>query len=71
MIYYVIELQTYLEAGSTIPYTFTDRNQAEAKYHDILRAAATSEVPKHGCILMNADAFLLKSEMYTHDIIAE
>ena len=66
MIYYVLEIQTSAEAGAVIPFTFTDRNQAEAKYHSLLAVCATSSVRKHGAMLFNEDGFILKSEVYNH-----
>lgn len=65
MMYYVIELQTST-TGSVIPFSFTDRDQAEAKYHSLLAVAATSTVPKHGAMLFNDDGFVIKSEVYNH-----
>lgn len=65
MIYYVIELQT-TATGSCIPFAFNDKADAEAKYHSLLAVAAKSDVPKHGVILVNADGFVIKSEVYDH-----
>ena len=70
MVFYVIEIQTQPEAGAVIPFTFVDRNQAEAKYHSLLAVCATSSVPKHGAMLFNEDGFILKSEVYTHEVAA-
>lgn len=67
MIYYVIEIQTGVESGAVIPFTFTDRNQAEAKYHSLLAVCATSTVKKHGAMIFNEDGFILKSEVYNHE----
>lgn len=66
MIFYVIEIQTGTESGAIIPFSFSDRNQAEAKYHSLLAVCATSSVPKHGAMLFNEDGFILKSEVYNH-----
>lgn len=63
--YYVIEIQT-ATTGAVIPFTFTNKNEAEAKYHDLLRVAAVSQVPKHGAMMFTDDGFVLKSEMYNH-----
>lgn len=71
MLYYVIEFQTLNETGSVIPLSYTDRNQAEAAYHTKLAAAAVSEVKKHGVMLCNADLFVIKSEVYLHDLEEE
>ena len=69
MVFYVVELQTEATTGAVIPFTFTDRNQAEAKYHSLLAVCAMSAVPKHGAMLFNEDGFILKSEVYTHEIL--
>lgn len=66
MIYYVIEIQTLNNSGAVIPFSFADRNQAEAKYHSLLAVCATSDVPKHGAMLFNDDGFIIKSEVYNH-----
>ena len=71
MVFYVIEIQTQAETGAVIPFTFTNRNEAEAKYHSLLAVCATSNVPKHGAMLFNDDGFILKSEVYNHIVEAE
>ena len=65
--FYVCEMQTVVDgAGVVTPYAFDDRNEAEAKYHDLLAVAAVSNVDKHGAMLFNEDGFMLKSEVYNH-----
>lgn len=71
MVFYVIEIQTQAETGAVIPFTFTNRNEAEAKYHSLLAVCATSNVPKHGAMLFNDDGFILKTEVYNHVVEAE
>lgn len=66
MVFYVIEIQTGTESGAVIPFSFTDRSQAEAKYHSLLSVAAVSQVPKHGAMMFNDDGFVIKSEVYNH-----
>lgn len=66
MVFYVIEIQTADGAGSVVPFTFTDRDQAESKYHSLLAVAAVSDVQKHGAMLFNADGFMIKSQVYDH-----
>ena len=68
MIFYVIEFQSEV-AGAVIPLAFTDRSDAEAKYHQLLSVAAKSAVRKHGVMLCNEDLFILKSEIYVHEEI--
>ena len=66
MVFYVMEIQTNEGTGSVIPQAFTDRNQAESNYHEVLKYAAVSEIDKHGAILCNEDGFIIKSEVYNH-----
>lgn len=65
--FYVIEIQTTDASGAVLPFSFTDRGQAEAKYHSLLAVCATSTVKKHGAMLFNEDGFILKSEVYNHE----
>lgn len=66
MVYFVVETQVDNGVGACIPLAFTDRDQAEAKYHQLLSVAAVSNVDKHGVILMNEDLFVIKKEVYVH-----
>lgn len=65
MIFYVFEFQN-TSTGAVIPLAFTDRSDAEAKYHQLLAVAAKSSVRKHGVMLCNEDLFIIKSEVYEH-----
>lgn len=67
MLYYVIELQSN-EGGACVTNVFTDKALAESTYHDVLKYAAVSDVRKHGAILCNEDGFIIKSEVYNHEI---
>lgn len=66
MVYYVLEFQTGVNSGAVLPVAYTDRATAEAAYHTILSAAATSNVRKHGAMLCNEDMFIIKQDIYTH-----
>ena len=66
--FYVIEIQTSNNSGAIIPFTFTNRADAEAKYHSLLAVCAKSEVIKHGAMLFNDDGFIIKSEMYDRTV---
>ena len=64
----VIELQTNTGgAVSNIATPYSDRNQAEAKYHQILSAAAVSTVYKHAAAMLTEEGVRLKSECYIHE----
>ena len=65
--FYVIEVQTFSDTGSVIPFSFTNQPEAEAKYHALLSVCAVSSVPKHGAMLFDADGFVIKKEMYIHE----
>ena len=66
MVFYVLEFQTGEGTGAVLPVAYTDRATAEAAYHTILAAAATSDIRKHGAILCNEDMFIIKKDIYTH-----
>ena len=64
--YIVIEIQTS-EQVATIVNAYEDRNEAEQKYHMILSAAAVSQVPKHGAVMLTDEGVRLKGECYIHE----
>ena len=66
--YTVIELQTD-ENGNTsnIVQSYSDRDQAASRFHQILAAAAISQIKNHACAMLNEDGFCEKSEHYTHE----
>lgn len=66
MIYYVIELQSG-DTGACLPVAYTDRANAEQKYHEVLMYACKSNIRKHGAMLINEDGFVIKTEIYTHE----
>lgn len=63
--YIVIEIQTS-DTVATIVNSYDNRPQAESKYHQILTAAAVSNVPKHGAIMLTDEGERLKNECYIH-----
>ena len=66
--FYVIEIQTTGLTGAVIPFSFTNQAEAESKYHSLLAVCATSSVPKHGAMLFDADGFVIKKEVYVHEV---
>lgn len=64
--YIVIEIQT-TDKVATLTTSYEDRNQAEAKYHAVLSAAAVSQVPKHGAVMLTDEGVRLKGECYIHE----
>lgn len=62
MNYTVIELQN----GVVLYNTYTDRLQAEARYHTVLSFAAVSSVAVHTAMLVKDNGEVLKCESYSH-----
>ena len=68
--YLVIEMQSNADGtvgNQVTSFDPTDRDHAEAKYHQVLSAAAISTKPIHACVLMTAEGFLLETRCYHHD----
>lgn len=74
--YYVMEIQKYAngEYGHLVHFVH-DKNadkarmKAEAKYHEVLAAAAVSEVPSHSASLIAVDGTCLMHKCYTHAML--
>ena len=62
----VIELQTTGDQTTNIVTKLNTLAEAEAKYHTILSAAATSSVEAHGAIMVNDHCAPIKHECYIH-----
>lgn len=72
MTYIVIELQTNTDGTvGNLVYAYTDRYQAEQKYHLVLAAAAVSALPVHAAVLLTGDGRLVASMAYRHGENAE
>lgn len=68
MAYIVVELQTNAdETVSNLVYSYTDRGQAEQKYHLILASAAVSALPAHAAVLLTGDGRAIASQCYRHE----
>lgn len=66
MNYIVIELQTTGGTTSLPTNTYSDRNQAESKFHEILKYAAVSQVEDHAAVMLTEDGRLVRQESYKH-----
>lgn len=66
MVYIVIEIQADDSTAATVVNSYTDRNLAEQKYHQILSAAAVSAVPVHSAVMLTGDGTRIKGETYRH-----
>ena len=66
--YIVVETQTNGNSTDIVtPATYTDRNEAESKFHTVLAAAAVSSVEKHACIVFTEEGFPVMHECYKHE----
>lgn len=65
----VVEIQKGLDGTiGNLVYSFYDIKAAESKYHQILAAAAVSELPVHSCIMFSEEGFPLRHECYKNEI---
>lgn len=62
----VVELQTNNGQMAHIATAYETRGQAESKFHQILAAAAVSEVPVHAAVIIDDHGLLLGSGTYVH-----
>lgn len=76
--YYIIEIQQYAngEYGHIVHFAYDEdaakaRLKAESKYHEVLSAAAVSELQSHSATLLTADGRALMTQCYKHVIPAE
>lgn len=72
--YYIVEIQQYQngEFGHLVHYAYDEdkdkaRLKGESKYHEVLAAAAISELPSHAAIMFNTDGFPLMNQCYKHE----
>ena len=71
--YYVFEIQKYAngEYGHLIHWA-SDANadrarcKAESKYHEVLAAAAVSDLPQHAAVLLASDGTEIMRQCYYH-----
>lgn len=71
--YYVVEIQQYQngEYGHIVHYAFDEdpdkaRLKGESKYHEVLAAAAVSDLPSHAAIMFTTDGFCIMNQCYKH-----
>lgn len=74
--YYIIEIQQYLsgEFGHIVHFAYdaspsTARLKAESKYHEVLAAAAISELPQHSATLLTSDGRCIMNQCYKHEVV--
>lgn len=65
--YTVIELQTTGASTAVVPpVAYATQQEAEAKFHEVLAAAAKSTVQVHSCIVLDEKGFAIRREDYVH-----
>lgn len=67
--YVVVELQkTSDDAIASLVTTHNTLEEAQSKFHQVLSYAAVSTLPLHSCVLLNEDAYSIKTESYAHEV---
>lgn len=73
--YYIVEIQTYANGGfGHIVHWASDedankaRMKGEAKFHEVLAAAAVSELPVHAAIMFTTEGFPVMNQCYKHEV---
>lgn len=73
--YYIIEIQQYAngEYGHQVHFAYDEdaskaRLKAESKYHEVLAAAAVSELQSHAATLLTADGRVIMNQCYKHTL---
>ena len=71
--YYILEIQQYAngEYGHIVHFAYDSdstvaRLKAEAKYHEVLAAAAVSQLQSHSATLITADGRVIMNQCYKH-----
>lgn len=67
--YFVIELQTNADGTcGNIVWNYAQRELAEAKYHEVLSAAAVSSLACHAAVILRADGTQMAAQAYEHGV---
>ena len=71
--YYVVEVQQYADKsyGHIVHFAYDEdpdkaRLKGEAKYHEVLAAAAISDLPCHSAIMFSTEGFPIMNQCYKH-----
>lgn len=63
----VIEIQKNGATATPITTLFTDKDQAYSKYHQVLAAAAISQIPEHSAILVSEEGSYMMHDKFIHE----
>lgn len=76
--YYVVEIQQYNDGsyGHIVHYAFDEdadkaRLKGESKFHEVLAAAAVSELQTHSAIMFTTEGFPVMHQCYKHELAPE
>ena len=66
----VLEVQTYDDGsiGIVPPTAYENSDEAQAKYHTILAAAAISQLPMHTAFVLTSDGYVVESRCFRHEV---
>lgn len=65
----VIELQTNADGSiGNFVWSYTIREQAFAKYHDVLSKAAVSVLPVHAAIILDNHGLQIAAQSFEHEV---
>lgn len=68
MTYIVIELQTMKDGSvANLVTQHAAEDEAQSKYHSVLAAAAVSDLPVHGAVLMTNSGVTLENRYYERE----
>lgn len=68
MTYIVLELQTNNGVTAIVPpLSYSNRNTAESKWHEILATAAVSSIEEHAASILTSDGRLVCNQCYRHE----
>lgn len=76
--FYIVEIQQYQDGsfGHIVHFAYDEdpdvaRLKGESKYHDVLSAAAVSNLPTHSAIMFSTEGFPLLHQCYKHQVQPE
>ena len=76
--FYIFEIQQYQDGtfGHIVHFAYDEdpniaRLKGESKYHEVLTAAAVSNLPSHAAIMFGADGFPIMNQCYKHNTTIE
>lgn len=73
--YYIVEIQTYADGtfGHLVHWASDEnadmaRMKGESKFHEVLAAAAVSQLPCHAAIMFTTEGFPVMNQCYKHPV---